>query len=117
MQNSSPLHCRNGWERISARARMIAPWIGPLQVASYGWAPSTPPEGIKTEVVYVHHILSLNENQAQAKQDQRAGSLLSTVKVFTRTNQFLDQQVYRSKRLLKELGALAMLVRGSAVIM
>jgi hypothetical protein len=103
----------NGWERVSARARMIAPLDRSLQVHSYGWAPSTPPEGIKAEVVYVRHILSQDEIKLQASKIKGRIALING-ESFYQDEQFLDSKYIASKRLLKELGALAMLVRGSA---
>jgi carboxypeptidase Q len=42
-----------GWERVSARARLVAPVNRPLHVASLGWMPSTPEGGIDAEVAAV----------------------------------------------------------------
>ena len=103
----------NGWERISARARMIAPLERPLHVHSYGWAPSTPSEGLKAEVVYVHHILSRDDIKLQASKIKGRIALING-ESFYQDEQFLDSKYIASKRLLNELGALAMLVRGSA---
>jgi carboxypeptidase Q len=41
----------NGWERGWARARMVAPLDRPLHLESLGWSPSTPPGGIRGEVM------------------------------------------------------------------
>src|SRR4051812_31935691 len=40
-----------GWERVSARARIVAPSDRPLHVASLGWMPSTPEGGFDADVV------------------------------------------------------------------
>ena len=53
-----PFTLPNGWERVSAHARLITPLDRPLQVHSYGWARSTPKEGVEGDVVYIRHILS-----------------------------------------------------------
>ncbi len=46
-----PFTIERGWERLSARARVIAPVDRPLQVESLGWSPSTPDGGLEAEVV------------------------------------------------------------------
>ena len=46
-----PFTIERGWERVSARARIIAPSDRPLHVASLGWMPSTPDGGLDAEVV------------------------------------------------------------------
>lgn len=46
-----PFTIERGWERVSARARMVAPQDRLLHVESLGWAPSTPDGGLDAEVV------------------------------------------------------------------
>jgi Iap family predicted aminopeptidase len=46
-----PFTIERGWERVSARARLVAPADRPIHVASLGWSPSTPEGGIDAEVV------------------------------------------------------------------
>jgi carboxypeptidase Q len=103
----------NGWERISAQARMIAPLDRPLRVQSYGWAPSTPPEGVTGEVVYVRHILSQERIKAQSARI-KGNIVLINAESFSQDEQFLDSKYMASERLLKELGAKAILATGSA---
>ena len=45
-----PFTIERGWERVSARARIVAPADRPLHVASLGWSPSTPAGGLEGEV-------------------------------------------------------------------
>jgi hypothetical protein len=40
-----------GWERVSARGRIVSPANRPLHVESLGWSPSTPDGGVEAEVV------------------------------------------------------------------
>lgn len=108
-----PFTIPNGWERISAQARMIAPLDRRLQVQSYGWAPSTPPEGVTGEVIYVRHILSPERIKAQAAKI-KGNIVLINGESFSGDEQFLDSKYMASERLLKELGARAILVSGSA---
>ena len=46
-----PFAIDRGWERVSARARILAPAERPMHVASLGWSPSTPEGGFEAEVV------------------------------------------------------------------
>jgi carboxypeptidase Q len=46
-----PFTLERGWERVSARARIVAPSERPLHVASLGWMPSTPEGGFDADVV------------------------------------------------------------------
>ena len=102
----------NGWERVSARAHMLAPLYRPLQVQSYGWAPSTPAQGAKGEVIYISHIFAQDRIKAHA--DNIKGKIiLIDNDSFSQDVPFLDSRYMASKRLLKELGAVAILVRGS----
>jgi carboxypeptidase Q len=43
-----------GWERESARARMLAPQDRVLHVAALGWTPSTPEGGFEAEIVVLN---------------------------------------------------------------
>jgi hypothetical protein len=107
-----PFSLPNGWERISAHAQMITPQNRPLNVLSYGWSPSTPPGGVRGEVIYLRHILSTDEIKKHIGEIKGRVVLISGDS-FLRDEQFLDSKYIASKRLLKELGALALLVRGS----
>jgi carboxypeptidase Q len=46
-----PFTIERGWERVAARARILAPDGRPIHVASLGWSPSTPEGGFDAEVV------------------------------------------------------------------
>ena len=107
-----PYTLPNGWERISTRARMITPLDRPLQVHSYGWAPSTPNEGVKDEVIYVRHILSQEAIKSQADKIKNRIVLINGDS-FYQDERFLDSKYIASKNLLKDLGARAILIRGT----
>lgn len=46
-----PFTMERGWERVSARARILAPVERSLHVASLGWMPSTPEGGFDADVI------------------------------------------------------------------
>jgi hypothetical protein len=51
-----PFAVDHGWERGLARGRIIAPVSRPLHIESLGWTVSTPPSGVRGEVVWVSDI-------------------------------------------------------------
>jgi hypothetical protein len=51
-----PFTIARGWERMSARGRILAPIDQPLHVESLGWMPSTPDGGVEGEVVLVKDL-------------------------------------------------------------
>jgi hypothetical protein len=108
-----PYTLPNGWERISVHARLLTPLDRPLHVHSYGWAPSTVKEGVRSEVVYVPRILSQEEIRSQAGKIKDRIVLIN-VESFYQDERFLDSKYIASKNLLKELGARAILICGSA---
>jgi hypothetical protein len=59
----------NGWQRGPAQARVVAPVVRPLRVGSVGWGPSTPPGGIRGDLVMVSDLSSaaLRSQSAQLK--------------------------------------------------
>ena len=51
-----PFTIGRGWERISARGRIVAPVEQTLHVESLGWMPSTPDGGIEGDVAIVRDL-------------------------------------------------------------
>jgi hypothetical protein len=51
-----PFTMEAGWQRGSASGMMLTPLSRPLNVASLGWAPSTPAGGVQGNVVLVNDI-------------------------------------------------------------
>lgn len=41
----------DGWQRGPAHARIVAPVARPVRIGSVGWGPSTPPGGVRGDVV------------------------------------------------------------------
>jgi len=46
----------NGWTRGTAHGQMLSPMARTLHLESLGWSPSTPPGGVKGEVVVVEDV-------------------------------------------------------------
>jgi len=46
-----PFRIERGWERLSARGRIVEPASRAVHVASLGWTPSTPEGGLEAEVI------------------------------------------------------------------
>jgi len=59
----------NGWQRGPARARLTAPISRTLRVGSVGWAPSTPPGGVRGDLILVSDLAApaLRAQSAQLK--------------------------------------------------
>src|SRR6202158_4022418 len=51
-----PFTIAAGWQRGMASAAMLAPMSRPLNLASLGWSPSTPPGGVQGPVVIVADV-------------------------------------------------------------
>jgi hypothetical protein len=48
-----PFLVQRGWQRVSARGRLLSPDEQPLHIQSLGWMPSTPEGGMEAEVALV----------------------------------------------------------------
>ena len=59
----------NGWQRGPAQARVVKPAERPLRVGSVGWGPSTPPGGVRGDVILVSDLApaALRARSAQLK--------------------------------------------------
>jgi carboxypeptidase Q len=72
----------NGWDRGWARARMTAPIDRPLHIESLGWSPSTPPDGVKGEVL-LFNDLAPEKIKAQADKLKDHIVMINTGAVFS----------------------------------
>jgi len=72
-----PFKIEAGWLRGTASGAMLSPMERPLYVASFGWAPSTPPGGVEGSVVLVADI-SLDALESRADELQGKIVLLDT---------------------------------------
>ncbi|MBZ5612486.1 MAG: M28 family peptidase [Acidobacteriia bacterium] len=70
-----------GWQRGTASGAMLAPLSRPLYVASLGWAPSTPPGGVRGPVVIV---ADLSRDALKSREAELHGKIvfLDTSKIF-----------------------------------
>lgn len=59
----------NGWQRGPAHARILAPVTRSLRVGSVGWGPSTPPGGIRGDLILISDFspVTLRSQSAQLK--------------------------------------------------
>ena len=59
----------NGWQRGPAHARILAPVTRSLRVGSVGWGPSTPPGGIRGDLILISDLspVTLRSQSAQLK--------------------------------------------------
>ncbi|MEK6324077.1 MAG: M20/M25/M40 family metallo-hydrolase [Acidobacteriota bacterium] len=76
-----PFTIPNGWERGWARGRMTSPLDRPIHIESLGWAPSTPPGGVKAEVI-VFGDLDPRKIKAQADKLKGRAVMLDLATVF-----------------------------------
>jgi carboxypeptidase Q len=103
-----PFTMPNGWQRNSAHGEIIAPVARPLHVESMGWAPSTPPGGIKGELILIDDI-SADGIKAKAEKIKGKIVMLDATKIFADGWMKVFPDLTVAPRLLKEAGALALL--------
>jgi len=70
-----------GWQRGTASGAMLSPLSRPLNVASLGWAPSTPAGGVRGAVVVVADV---SPEDLKSREDELRGKIvfLDTIKIF-----------------------------------
>ena len=71
----------NGWQRGSASGEMLSPMARRLHVESMGWAPSTPPGGVKGEVILIDDI-SADAIKAKAREIKGKIVMIDSAKLF-----------------------------------
>lgn len=98
----------NGWERGWARARMVAPMDRPLHIESLGWSPSTPPGGVKGEIMLVSD-LATEKLRPQADKIKGRIVLINTAAVFAEGVAGFTRLI-AAVPLIKEAGAQAILM-------
>jgi hypothetical protein len=98
----------SAWQRGEARGRILAPVERRLYVESLGWSPSTPPGGVRGEVVVVGDV-SPEGIRAQAAQVKGRVVMFQLSKIFAQGIWKGFAQLMRSQQLLKEAGAVALI--------
>ncbi|HWN99694.1 MAG TPA: M28 family peptidase [Blastocatellia bacterium] len=71
----------NGWERGWAQGRVLAPFERRIHIESLGWSPSTPPSGVKGEVISIGD-LSADKIKAQAGAIKGRIAMLDLASIF-----------------------------------
>ena len=98
----------NGWQRGPAHGEIISPINRPLHIESLGWAPSTPPGGVKGEVVLVDDV-SADAIKAKATQIKGKIVMLDLSKLFEEGEWKASTALTASPQLFKDAGVLAVL--------
>jgi carboxypeptidase Q len=95
----------NGWVRGTAHGELLTPIARPLHLESLGWSPSTPPGGIKGEVIIVDNV---SPDAIKTQSDKLRGKiiLLDVTKLFAEGVRALPA-LEASYKLFKDAGAVA----------
>lgn len=107
-----PFTLPNGWQRGWARGEMLAPIPHRLSIESLGWSPSTPGSGIKGEILVVDDVSS-DKIKTRAGQIRGHIVLLDLEKILADGIWNALPQLFAAPQLLKDAGALAIVVPDS----
>jgi carboxypeptidase Q len=99
----------NGWQRGPARGRIVAPAARPLRVGSVGWSPSTPPEGIRADVILISDV-SPAALRSQSAQLKNRIVLVDLEKALPSDQPLAFAHLRNSYALFKDLGVQAVLL-------
>jgi carboxypeptidase Q len=99
----------NGWQRGSARARIVAPVSRPLRIASVGWGPSTPPGGVRGDLILISDV-SPDALRSQSAQLRNRIVLVDLEKALPANQPLAFAHLRDSFALFRELGAQAVLL-------
>ncbi|HEX8653032.1 MAG TPA: M20/M25/M40 family metallo-hydrolase [Pyrinomonadaceae bacterium] len=102
-----PFTVDHGWERGLARGRMITPMNRPLHIESLGWTISTPPAGVKGQVIWVSDI-SPAEIKTQTDRIKNRIVMLDLATIFAEGIRAYTR-LMASYQLFKDAGAQAIL--------
>ncbi|HVF41923.1 MAG TPA: M20/M25/M40 family metallo-hydrolase [Pyrinomonadaceae bacterium] len=104
----------NTWQRgTEGRGRIVAPVERRLNVESLGWSPSTPPGGVRGEVVIVEEI-TREAIRAQAARIKGRVVMLDIARIFAQGEYKAYDLLIKAQPMLKEAGALALVFPGLA---
>lgn len=98
----------NGWQRGPAHGKMLSPVERQLHIESLGWAPSTPPGGVKGEVVLLDDI-SAAAIKAKAGQIKGKIVMLDLHKIFEEGEWKAFPALMASAQLFEDAGVLAVI--------
>src|SRR5215469_104667 len=101
----------NGWQRGPAHGEIVSPISRPLHIESLGWAPSTPPGGVKGEVVLLDDI-SADAIKPKAKLIKGKIVMLDLDKILEEGEWKAYPALMASAELFKDAGALAVVNPG-----
>jgi carboxypeptidase Q len=103
-----PFRIEHGWERGWGHGRIVSPLARLLHVESLGWTPSTPPGGVKGEIIRVDDISS-SAVKAQADKIRNRIVNLNTEAIFASGPDALGE-LLTCFPLLKSAGAAAVII-------
>ncbi len=103
-----PFEIDAGWERGTASGEMLSPLARPLYVASYGWAPSTPPGGVEGAVAEVSDIAA-EALQSRAQELRGKIVLLDMNKIYAEGYPKALPKLEAALPLLQKVGVLAVM--------
>lgn len=109
-----PFTIPNGWQRGWANGEMLAPISRHLYIESLGWSVSTPPGGVKGDVVVLSDI-SPEKIKSQAGQIKGHIVLLDTKAIFAAGVWKVLGPLFAVPQLLKDTGALAIVLPNSDI--
>jgi hypothetical protein len=97
-----------GWQRGTASGAMLAPLPRPLNVASLGWAPSTPVGGVQGAVVIVADV---GPDVVRSREDELRGKIvfLDTGKIYAEGYGKAMAKMQAAWLALRKAGALAVI--------
>jgi carboxypeptidase Q len=101
-----PFTIPNGWVRGTAHGQLLAPVSRTLHLESLGWSPSTPPGGIKGEVIVVDDV---SPDSIKAQADKLKGKIVffDVAKIFADGWVKVLPALEASYQVIKDAGALA----------
>ncbi len=98
-----------GWERGSATGAMLSPLSRPLNVASLGWAPSTPAGGVEGPVLLVGDV-SADALKSRSEELKGKVVLLDTAKIYAEGYSKASPKVEAAWPVFQKAGVLAVMM-------
>jgi len=106
-----PFPLESTWARGAARARMTAPLERPLHLESLGWAPSTPPGGVRGEI---YLLTDLSRDFIKRESDKIKGRVVMLdLSALLKDGYAAFSRLVAAQGFLKDAGAAAAVVGGT----